>query len=105
APTEVGHGGLTLLLSSANNGGITEEPKKKRLKLRINHKGPNQLIVLSNVTIDSELWASVPGELLKAYNDKNIYLRQSMTTQQEQEYVRYQPCSTCGAPWSVKCCQ
>jgi deoxycytidylate deaminase len=47
----------------------------------------------------------VPGELLKEYNDEHVYLRKPMTPQQQEEYVRYQPCSNCGAQWSEKCCQ
>ena len=81
-----------------------EEQKKKRLRLRVDLEGPKQLVVLANVTNDSGAWPTVPGELLKSYNDKNIYDRKSMTHKQEEEYVRYQPCSNCGAHWSVKCC-
>ena len=46
----------------------------------------------------------VPGELLKEYNDKHIYLRKEMTDIQQKEYVRYQPCSNCGARWVKNCC-
>lgn len=79
--------------------------KKKRVNLRIDTKGPKQLVVQANVTNDCERWDTVPGDLLKTYNDENVYLRKFMTALQEQEYVRYQPCSICGSQWSEKCCQ
>jgi molecular chaperone DnaK (HSP70) len=79
--------------------------KKKRLKMYVDKNRPKELVVMSNVTNDSERWETVPGDLLKAHNDKHIYLRKPMTTLQQEEYVRYQPCSSCGAPWSSRCCQ
>ncbi|HBO3958489.1 Hsp70 family protein [Pseudomonas aeruginosa] len=82
-----------------------EEQKKKRLNQRVDRNRPKELVVQANITIDSERWDTVPGDLLKIYNDKYIYMRKAMTPLQEQEYVRYQPCSKCGASWSVKCCQ
>lgn len=89
---------------------VTEQPKgdeqkKKRLNLRVDTNFPKQLLVQANVTNDCERWDTVPGELLKEYNDEHVYLRKPMTPQQEEEYVRYQPCSNCGAQWSEKCCQ
>jgi molecular chaperone DnaK len=82
-----------------------DEQKKKRLNLRADTNFPKQLLVQANVTNDCERWDTVPGELLKEYNDEHVYLRKPMTPQQEEEYVRYQPCSNCGAQWSEKCCQ
>jgi len=49
------------------------------------------------VTPDKESWELVPGKLLKAYNDEHPFLRKTLTEQQQTEYVRYQPCSICGA--------
>lgn len=85
----------------------TSDPsqKKKRLKVHVDRDRPNELVVMSNVTNDSERWETVPGDLLKAHNDKHVYLRKPMTTLQQEEYVRYQPCSNCGASWSSRCCQ
>ncbi|WP_313238895.1 Hsp70 family protein [Stutzerimonas kunmingensis] len=82
-----------------------EEQKKKRLRLRFDGYGPKQLVAMANVTNDGERWESVPGDLLKEYNDKNVYLPKPMTPQQGDEDVRYQPCSICRAHWSEKCCQ
>lgn len=65
---------------------------------------PKQLLVRANVTSRSEAWDTVPGELLKEYNDKNTYKRKPMTDVQSIEYVRYQPCSNCGAKWVKNCC-
>lgn len=79
--------------------------KKKRVNISFDKSRPKELVAMSNVTNDSERWDTVPGDLLKAFNDKNIYLRKDMTLLQENEYVRYQPCSNCGAPWSKRCCQ
>lgn len=78
--------------------------KKNRLRLSVNKSGSKELFVRANVTNDKERWDTVPGELLKEYNDQNIYLRKPMTTVQGEEYVRYQPCSMCGAKWMEKCC-
>lgn len=88
-----------------NEQPVNAEQKKNRVSLRIDTKGPKQLVVQANVTNDCERWDTVPGELLKAYNDENVYLRKPMTDLQAQEYVRYQPCSICGSQWSKKCCQ
>lgn len=79
--------------------------KKKRLKLSVSRSHGTQLLARANVTYDKEGWAMVPGELLKAYNDKYIYERKEMTRAQEDEYVRYLPCLICGAAWSVSCCE
>jgi molecular chaperone DnaK (HSP70) len=83
----------------------TTEQKKNRVNLRIDTKGPKQLVVQANVTNDCERWDTVPGELLKTYNDQHIYLRKQFTPLQKEEDVRYQPCSNCGAQWSEKCCR
>jgi len=87
-----------------NEQSSSTEQKKNRVNLRFDIKGPNQLVVQANVTNDHERWDTVPGELLKAHNDQHIYLRKQFTPLQEEEYVRYQPCSNCGAQWSEKCC-
>lgn len=63
-----------------------------------------QLFVRANITLNKSAWSMVPGELLKEYNDKHIYLRKEMTDIQQKEYVRYQPCSNCGARWVKNCC-
>ncbi len=65
---------------------------------------PKQLLVRANITMNKNAWNTVPGELLKDYNDKYIYLRKPMTEVQQKEYVRYQPCSNCGAKWVKNCC-
>lgn len=78
--------------------------KKNRLRQATNKNGPKQLFVRANVTNDRDRWEALPGELLKEYNDQHIYLQKPMTRIQEDEYVRYQPCSTCGAKWMKNCC-
>lgn len=87
---------------------VNEQPvnaeQKNRVNLRIDSPGPKQLVVQANVTNDCERWDTVPGELLKTYNDQHIYLRKQLSPRQEEEYVRYQPCSNCGSQWSEKCC-
>lgn len=65
---------------------------------------PKQLLVRANVTSRNDAWDTVPGELLKEYNDKNTYLKKPMTDVQTVEYVRYQPCSICGTKWVKNCC-
>ncbi|MCX8973903.1 Hsp70 family protein [Citrobacter portucalensis] len=83
---------------------VQPESKKKRLKLRGEKKLPYGLIIRANVTPDKEDWELVPGELLKAYNDEHPFLRKTLTEQQRTEFVRYQPCSNCGARWGKNCC-
>ena len=78
--------------------------KKNRLRLSVNKNGPKQLFVRANVTNDKERWDAVPGELLKKYNVQYVYLQRPMTRVQEEEYIRYQPCSACGAKWMKNCC-
>jgi molecular chaperone DnaK len=78
--------------------------KKNRLRLSVNKNGPKELFVRANVTNDKERWDTVPGELLKEYNDQHIYLQKPMTSVQGEEHIRYQPCSACGAKWMKNCC-
>ena len=78
--------------------------KKNRLILAANKNGAKQLFVRANITNDKERWSTVPGELLKEYNDEHVYLRKPMTSVQDDEYIRYQPCSLCGAKWMKNCC-
>ncbi|WP_339434433.1 Hsp70 family protein [Pseudomonas orientalis] len=78
--------------------------KKNRLRLSVNKNDPKQLLVRANVTNDKERWEAVPGELLKEYNVKYVYLQKPMTKLQDEEYIRYQPCSACGAKWMKNCC-
>ncbi|CQI96575.1 Hsp70 family protein [Yersinia frederiksenii] len=80
------------------------DSKKKRLKLEGEKKLPYGLMVRANVTPNKENWELVPGELLKAYNDAHSYHRKTLTEQQRTEFVRYQPCSICGARWAKNCC-
>ena len=79
--------------------------KKKRLTLRKKDRLPPGLMIRANITIDSNAWDLVPGEVLKDYNDEHVYHRKTMTDVQRQEYVRYQPCSLCGTPWGRNCCE
>lgn len=85
-----------------------EAKKKENHKSRVKFsppKGiPNQLIARSNVSISNTSWELVPGELMKAHNDRNKYTRIDMTDIQQTEYARYQPCSNCGAKWTKNCC-
>ncbi|HAT8013707.1 hypothetical protein [Citrobacter rodentium] len=83
---------------------VQPESKKKRLKLKGEKKLPHGLMIRANVTPDKENWGLVPGELLKAYNDEHPFLRKTLTEQQRTEFVRYQPCSICGARWGKNCC-
>lgn len=82
-----------------------EPQKKNRLIMRFDSKMPNFLLARANITNDKERWETVPGELLKEYNDNHVYVRKPLTTLQKTEYVRYQPCLRCGSHWSEKCCQ
>ena len=77
---------------------------KLRTRLSPTNDKTKQLLVRANVSANEEAWEAVPGELLKEYNDKFIYKRKSMTDVQNLEYVRYQPCSNCGAKWVKNCC-
>lgn len=83
---------------------VLPDSKKKRLKLKGEKKLPYGLMIRANVTPDKESWELVPGELLKSYNDENPFLRKTLTEQQRTEFVRYQPCSICGARWGKRCC-
>jgi len=78
--------------------------KKNRLRQVVNKSGPAQLFVRANVTNDKDRWDTVPGELLREYNAKYVYLQKPMTRVQSEEDVRYQPCSGCGAKWKKNCC-
>ena len=78
--------------------------KKNRLRQAVKKSGPAQLFVRANVTNDKDRWDTVPGELLKEYNAKYVYLQKPMTRVQNEEDVRYQPCSGCGAKWKKNCC-
>lgn len=82
------------------------EPGNKKPRTRFSPKKdePKQLLVRANVTSGKDDWYAVPGELLKGYNDNNIYLQKPLTETQQTEYVRYQPCSYCGAKWVKNCC-
>lgn len=77
---------------------------KARIRFSPPRDEPKQLLVRSNITTGSGNWEAVPGELLKDFNDKNVYLRKPMTDIQNTEFVRYQPCSRCGARWVKNCC-
>ncbi|TBM31479.1 Hsp70 family protein [Hafnia paralvei] len=83
---------------------VLPDSKKKRLKLKGEKKLPYGLMIRANVTPDKESWELVPGELLKSYNDEHPFLRKTLTEQQRTEFVRYQPCSICGARWGKRCC-
>jgi molecular chaperone DnaK len=61
---------------------MTQTKKKTRLRLSANKSAAKQLFVRANVTNDKESWETVPGELLKEYNDNHIYLRKPMTSVQ-----------------------
>lgn len=82
----------------------TLAPKKKRTKIASNRTGTKELLSRANVASYPDDWGAVPGELLKAYNDKYVYQRKQMTDLQWLEYVRYQPCSICKAKWMRNCC-
>lgn len=77
---------------------------KTRIRFSPDRDGSNQLLMRANITLNKQAWDAVPGELLKAFNDKHRFRQQSMTTLQEKEYIRYQPCSNCGAKWIKGCC-
>lgn len=85
-------------------GASGSDNKKNRTKISPDKNGPKQLVAKSNVTLSKDDWSTVPGELLKEFNDKNIYMQKPMTETQKREYVRYQPCSNCGARWVRNCC-
>jgi molecular chaperone DnaK (HSP70) len=85
-------------------GSLDDSGLKTHIRFSPEKNGQKQLLVRSNITAGKENWEAVPGELLKEYNDKHIYLKKSMTSLQEKEYVRYQPCSNCGARWAKNCC-
>jgi molecular chaperone DnaK len=87
-------------LASLNESGV----KKTRTRYLPKKDGVIELQVRANVTPIKEAWDTVPGELLKSHNDKRIGLRKPMTPKQETEYIRYQPCSICGAKWVKNCC-
>jgi molecular chaperone DnaK len=87
-------------LASLNESGV----KNTRTRFLPKKDGVNQLQVRANVIDNNDAWHTVPGELLKSENDKRIGLRKPMTQKQETEYVRYQPCSNCGAKWVKNCC-
>lgn len=78
--------------------------KKNRTKILPVKSNSKQLFVRANVVSANDAWDTVPGELLKEYNDKYIYKNKPMTDFQKLEYVRYQPCSRCGAKWVKNCC-
>ncbi len=65
------------------------------------HKG---IAVRSNITHLNDAWHLVPGEVLKEFNDNNIYFRKEMTQKQWDEYLYYQPCANCKSKWKVGCC-
>lgn len=90
---------LNALPSLNDTGGA-----KTRTRFSPSKGEPKQLLVRSNVTSRTDNWDAVPGELLKEYNDKFIYQRKPMNDIQNTEYVRYQPCSNCGAKWVKNCC-
>lgn len=90
---------LNVLPIHDNSGG-----NKVRTRFKPSINGPKQLLVRANISSAKSDWESVPGELLKEYNDKNVYLRKQLTELQQLEYVRYQPCSYCGAKWVKNCC-
>lgn len=84
---------------------LTGSSERKMRTLFSHARGePRQLLARANVTARNDAWHTVPGELLKEYNDKNTYLKKPMTDVQTVEYVRYQPCSNCGAKWVKNCC-
>ncbi|PMG50703.1 Hsp70 family protein [Shewanella sp. 10N.286.52.B9] len=78
--------------------------QKKNVKISSNASSDSGAVVLSNVSQRDDSWGLVPGELLKEYNDKNPFLKKKLSEQQRIEYLRYQPCSACGAKWTRNCC-
>jgi len=78
---------------------------QKKKNIRINSKASlgSGSVALSNISRRDSSWELVPGELLKKYNDDNLYSKKKFTEQQRLEYLRYQPCS-CGAKWTKNCC-
>ena len=81
-----------------------QEQKKKPFQIRPSRSINKGVVALANVARKNDLWNLVPGELLKQINDTNPYMRKDLTEQQRLEYVRYQPCLSCGSKWGKNCC-
>ncbi|WP_434360062.1 Hsp70 family protein [Parasalinivibrio latis] len=81
-----------------------QEQKKKPFQIRPSRSISKGVIALANVARKNDLWNLVPGELLKQINDTNPYMRKDLTEQQRLEFVRYQPCLSCGSKWGKNCC-
>jgi molecular chaperone DnaK (HSP70) len=78
--------------------------KKKYVKINKGASYREGTVALANISRSDISWELVPGELLKEYNNDNPYLKKELTEQQRVEYLRYQPCSRCGAKWEKNCC-
>ncbi len=85
---------------------VSNASKAQKKNLIINERSSVRkgTVALSNICQSDSSWELLPGELLQEYNNKNSYLKKDLTEQQRIEYLRYQPCSRCGARWTKNCC-